>query len=231
MSKTIMLQKKVKGKIIQVPCEIDYLSSADESEACSFYNAEAELVGNPEIFFPDNNLPSDLAGDGIVLGVKAESQIICIRVLTFNRDIISEYKNALRDNFIERTACSDCCIVDSRFRGNNLQLLTWFWMEPLLYDLCNCVVATVSPKNLISLKNLLSCGFMIVANADMYGDYERLILRKKLTGIQRFRTTGRFEISVHDREGMTDLFSKGYVGYKLKHKPAGMCILMGKETV
>ena len=230
MNKTIMFQKKDKGKIVQVPCEFKFLTSKDENETCSFYDMVANLVDDPEIFSPHNTLPSDLAGDGIVLGVRAENHLICIRILTYNRDTISAYEDALGGKFSENTVCSDGCVVDSRYRGNNLQLLTWFWMESLLHGKCDRVVATVSPKNIVSLKNLLSCGFMIIAEKSMYGGHERFILRKNLAGVQSIKTAGHVEINVHDREQMVKMLSEGYAGYKMRHRSSGVNILLARET-
>jgi hypothetical protein len=214
---------------VQVPCEIVFLTSNDEYEACSFYKAATRPIKNSEVFVTSNTLPSDLAGEGIVLGVKAEACLICVRVLTFNYNTISEYENVLGKTFAENVVCSDGCVVDSKYRGNNLQQLTWFWVEPLLYDKCDCVVATVSPKNLVSLKNLLSCGFMIIAMANMYGNYERFVLRKKLVGIHHYNTSEQMEINVLNKENLTDMFSKGFIGYKIKYKSTGTYILFGQE--
>jgi len=229
MSETIMLKKTEKGRIILVPCKMDFLTPKDEYEACSFYNMTAKLVGNPEIFVPENTLPSELAGNGIVLGVRAEDRLICVRVLTFNHDTISEYREKSGGKIAENAACSDGCIIDSRYRGNNLQQLTWFRMEPVLYGKCDCVVATVSPKNLVSLKNVFSCGYVIIARINMYGGYERFILRKKLVGIQSIKTEKYIEINIHDREKITAVLSEGYVGYKMKHRSIGVNILFGQE--
>jgi hypothetical protein len=230
MSEIILLQKKKKGKIVQVPCEFVFLTSKDENETCSFYESAIKLIGNPEVFAPDNTLPLDLSGDGIVLGVRAENRLICVRIITFNQDTISEYRKILGEKLPERVACSDACVVDSQYRGNSLQQLTWFMMEPLLHGKYDCIVATVSHKNLVSLKNLLSCGFVIVDRAIMYGGYERFILRKKLSNIQDIKTTDHIEIDLHDGEKMKTMFSEGYVGYKMKHRLIGMHILFGQEV-
>jgi hypothetical protein len=212
MSEIVFLQKKEKGKVVQVPCEIDFLTSKDEHEACSFYELTAKQVGNPEIFVVDNTLPSDLANGGVVLGVRAETQLICIRILSFNRHTISEYKNILGERLVGNVACSDGCVVESQFRGNNLQKLTWFLVEPLLYGKYDSVVATVSPKNIISLKNLLACGFKIITMEKMYGNHERFILLKKLGNYHGCRTVGHVEINLHDKKKMMEMFSLGYIG-------------------
>ena len=229
MSEIIMLHKKEKGKILQVPSEISFLTLKDEYEACSFYNTAAKLTGNPKIFIPENTLHSDIAGDGIVLGVRAENRLVCVRVLTFNKDTISEYKEKLGGRLAGNVVCSDGCIVDAKYRGNNLQLLTWFRIEPLLHGKYDCVVATVSPENLVSLKNMLSCGYVIVSRANMYGGYERFIVRKILVGVQCIQAAKSIEINIEDRERMAALLSEGYVGYKIKHRPIGVNILLGQE--
>ncbi|MCL2767505.1 MAG: hypothetical protein FWE49_02080 [Synergistaceae bacterium] len=229
MNGSILLQKKENDRIVQVPCEIDLLTSNDENEVCSFYNMTAKLAGGPEVFVPEHTLPSDLAGDGIVLGVRAEGRLICVRVSTFNRDVISEYREELGGKFEEIAACSDGCIVDSRYRGNKLQQLTWFRMEPLLHGKCDCVYATVSPKNPFSLKNVFSCGYVVIARLNMYGGYERFVVRKRITGIQCINTAQHIEINLHDGEKMAAVLSEGYVGYKMMSGSAGVSILFGQE--
>ena len=229
MNEVIMLHKKEKGKILQVPSEICFLTLKDEYEACSFYNSAAKLTGNPEIFAPDNTLHSDIAGDGIVLGVRAENRLVCVRVLTFNKKTISDYREKLGEKLAENVVCSDGCIVDAQYRGNNLQLLTWFRIEPLLHGKYDCVVATVSPENLVSLNNMFSCGYVIVTKANMYGGYERFIVRKKLVGVQSIQTAKHIEISIHDKERIAAAFSEGYVGYKMRHRSIGVNILLGQE--
>jgi len=229
MKNIIFLQKKEKGRIVQTPCEVDFLTSKDEYEACSFYESIADLVGNPDIFAPEHTLPSDLASEGIVLGIRAEKKLICIRVLTFNSNTISEYKNVLGEKIVGNVACSDGCVVESQYRGNNLQQLTWFMIEPSLHKKYSCIVATVSPKNLISLKNLLACGFHIAARSNMYGNHDRFVLIKYLENNHSFKTVQHVEIGVHDKERMIGMFSEGYIGYKMKRKSTGICILMGQE--
>jgi len=229
MQKVILLQKKERHRVVHVPCEIDFLTSKDEYEACSLYNTIAEIVRNREIFVPDNTLPSDLAGEGIVLGVRAENHLICVRVLTFNQNTISDFKNVLGEKIAGRIACSDGCVVDSRYRGNSLQQLTWFLIEPLLYGRYDFIVATVSPKNIASLRNLLICSFLIVDMANMYNGYERFVLRKKLTNLQCYKTLEHLEINVRDKNGIMNALSRGYIGYKMKHKSTGIYILFGQE--
>ena len=229
MKRIFLLQKKERHRIVQVPCEIDFLTSKDENEACSFYNTVARLIRNPEIFVPDNTLPSDLGGEGIVLGVRVDTRLICIRVLTFNKNTIRDFKNILGEKISGTIACSDGCVVDSRYRGNNLQQMTWFLVEPLLYGKCDTVVATVSPKNFASLRNLLICSFLIVDMANMYNGYERFILRKKLTDPQSYQTAEYLEINVNDRNGIMNAISRGYIGYKMKYRSTGIHILFGQE--
>jgi hypothetical protein len=229
MKRIILLHKRERHRIVQVPCEIDFLTSQDEKEACSFYSTIARLIRNNEIFVPDNTLASDLNGDGIVIGVRAETRLICVRVLTFNQDTIADFKNVLGERITGNIACSDGCVVDSRYRGNNLQQMTWFLIEPLLYGKYDTVVATVSPKNHASLRNLLVCSFLIVDMADMYNGYERFVLRKKLTSQQCYNTAEHLEINVRDRNTIMNALAMGYVGYKMKQRSTGTYILFGQE--
>ena len=63
----------------------------------------------------------------------------------------------------------------------------------------------------------------------MYGGHERFILGKKLADAHSIKTAGHLEINLHDRRKMADALSEGYVGYKLRHRAAGINILFGQE--
>ncbi len=67
----------------------------------------------------------------------------------------------------------DNTVVDPEHRGEGLQAKV---VSCLLRGVQGKVVATVSPKNPVSRKNLCGCGFTEVKRVERHGGYERLVL-------------------------------------------------------
>ena len=75
-------------------------------------------------------------------------------------------------------ANADSVIVHPDYRGNGLQRKL---LETALTRLRPGIVgigATVSPENQYSLNNALASGFTIAARREMYGGYDRYLLKK-----------------------------------------------------
>lgn len=228
MMSKILLRKKMFGTLVQVPCVIRVLLPGDEKEACSFYTKIAKSISDPEIFIAEHTIPSDINGEGLVIGVYDEKGLlICLRILTRNREVLSHYADMIGEKGIDRALCSDGCIVDQVYRGNNLQFLSWFYAETLISEKYDFAVSTVSPKNIFSLNNMLACGFLIVGVSEMYGGYKRFIMRKDFSGETLIRTAGHFEIDIHDEQMIARAISEGCVGYKTHRRSSGVNVLLG----
>ena len=80
----------------------------------------------------------------------------------------------------EHWANADSAIVHADFRGNGLQRLMLGAALPLFPGRITHIGATVSPENQYSLNNALASGFAIVSRREMYGGYDRYLLRKDL---------------------------------------------------
>ena len=65
----------------------------------------------------------------------------------------------------EATVCSGSC---------------WKRRLPLVRPGIVGIGATVSPENQYSLNNALACGFVIADRREMYGGYDRYLLKKML---------------------------------------------------
>ena len=61
-----------------------------------------------------------------------------------------------------------------QFVPDTLENITAYLREDL------CIGATVSPENQYSLNNALACGFVIADRREMYGGYDRYLLKKML---------------------------------------------------
>ncbi len=80
----------------------------------------------------------------------------------------------------EHWANADSAIVHADFRGNGLQRLMLEAALPLFPGRITHIGATVSPENQYSLNNALASGFAIVSRREMYGGYDRYLLKKDL---------------------------------------------------
>ena len=75
-------------------------------------------------------------------------------------------------------ANADSAIVHPDWRGNGLQRKLLEAAMPLLRPGIVGIGATVSPENQYSLNNALASGFTIAARREMYGGYDRYLLKK-----------------------------------------------------
>ncbi len=74
----------------------------------------------------------------------------------------------------------DSAVVHPDWRGNGLQRKLLEAALPLVRPGIVGIGATVSPENQYSLNNALACGFVIADRREMYGGYDRYLLKKML---------------------------------------------------
>ena len=77
-------------------------------------------------------------------------------------------------------ANADSAVVHPDYRGNGLQRKLLEAALPLVRPGIVGIGATVSPENQYSLNNALACGFVIADRREMYGGYDRYLLKKML---------------------------------------------------
>ena len=80
----------------------------------------------------------------------------------------------------EHWANADSAVVHPDWRGNGLQRKLLEAALPLVRPGIVGIGATVSPENQYSLNNALACGFVIADRREMYGGYDRYLLKKML---------------------------------------------------
>lgn len=83
---------------------------------------------------------------------------------------------------VRRCAVLDTIVVDEEYRGLGLQReLIRRCVEYAMKKVPQCkILATVSPRNIYSLRNVQAEGFKILAHKEKYGGKERYILGKEL---------------------------------------------------
>ncbi len=146
-------------------------------------NAVHAAMPHPEQFVPDTreNLAAYLAKDlciGVWNGEKLGAYFI-LRYCGADPSNYAAYMGVPRAEW-PRWANADSAVVCPAWRGNGLQLrmavAAMQWLRPGMVG----IGATVSPDNAYSFRNALAVGFEIVCRREMYGGYDRYLLRKLL---------------------------------------------------
>lgn len=227
----LCLKKRKKSDFFtKVPCILRRLTMKDKEEALALHRAMA-LRANPEIFVPgsDEEFLRILAGDGVVLGVQDEKRIVCMRTVLFEThddEVLMEDMKLLPDQ-MQRMAFVEYCIVHRDYRGNNLQFLTYYFMEDLLWEDFDYLYTTVSPRNIFSLRNVMDCGFYAFHLKERYGGYMRYLLRKDLKHSPSVRMKRHMSALLHDYPVQQRIMEDGKVGYRLVRNMSGVWMQFG----
>ena len=229
-SERIVLRRRRAGVIETVPCTVRYLGPDDHAKAAAFHGRIAEEIGDESLFSAENSIRETLGGKGRALAFFDGDRMVCFRSVSYSP---SEVEPAVRDLAIpgmeDRVAVMDFCVIDSSFRGNNLQQISYYLMESIVYaDNRNIFYTTVSPKNIYSLANVLECGFCIEDLKRKYAGTLRFVLSKHLDVPTQTSTRNHREVPLHDVRAIRGVLDEGYSGYKLRHRSRGMVILFGK---
>lgn len=227
----LCLRRRKKSELFTMtPCLLRRLTMEDKDEALKLHRAVARNA-HPEIFVAgsDEDFLNILEGRGVVLGIQEGDRIVCMRTVLFeshDEDLIREDMGLLPDQR-PRMAFVEYCIVHQDFRGNNLQYLTYCYMENFLWDDFDYFCTTVSPHNLYSLNNVLSCGFYAFRLKPCYGGYMRYLLRKDLKHAPSIRTKKHVGALVSDYGRQQEFLESGMVGYRLIHHHSGVLMRFG----
>ena len=162
------------------------LRPAGPEDAAAFYALQNEVragMPHPEQFVPDTqeNITAYLAHD-LCLGVFDGERLGAYFILRYCGQSEHNYAAFLGIPQAEwdHWANADSAVVHPDWRGNGLQRKLLEAALPLLRPGIVGIGATVSPENQYSLNNALACGFAIAARREMYGGYDRYLLKKRI---------------------------------------------------
>ncbi|MDR1874336.1 MAG: hypothetical protein LBQ90_04885 [Synergistaceae bacterium] len=227
----LCLKRRKKSEFfVKIPCVLRRLTMDDREEALALHRVMASNA-NPELFVPgtDDDFLQILDGAGVVLGVRDEKRIICMRTVLFethDEEVLNENMGLLPDQ-MKRMAFVEYCVVHRDYRGNNLQLLTYFFMEDLLWDDFDYFYTTVSPRNIHSLRNVMNCGFYAFQLKERYGGHMRYLLRKDLKHSPSIRMKRHVSALLRDYHTQQRIMDDGLVGYRLVRHTSGVWMLFG----
>ena len=217
------------GFFTKTKCVLRRLSMDDKDEALALHRTMAGGA-NHEIFVPgtDDNFLRILE-EGVVLGIHDGKRVICMRTVIFEADDegFLDEDMGLSPGQMGRVAFSDYCIVHGGYRGNNLQFLTYYHMEAFLWDDFDYLCTTVSPRNIVSLRNVLLCGFYAFQLKERYGGHMRYLLRKNMKDGGVIRTKRHESALVRDYRAQQEIMNRGKVGYRLMRSTSGIWMAFG----
>jgi GNAT superfamily N-acetyltransferase len=126
----------------------------------------------------------------------------------------------LAEEDLKKLAHLQAIAVHPHFRGFGLQReLAAAHLQVLERSGYEHICCTVSPKNPVSLNNLLSCGFRVRALIPKFAGWWRYILYKNknwpMTGAGMAATLDEAALSCLDIERQRELIQRGYDGYRV----------------
>lgn len=130
---------------------------------------------------------SESLSEDICIGVYHKGKLAAFTLLVINR--ISPHSLAcslgLDEELCRRSVTYDTTFVDPRYTGYGLQRFLMALKDQYARKLgATEAYTTVAPENTVSLVNILSQGFEIVAEKPMYGGCNRFILRKTFSNTE-----------------------------------------------
>lgn len=164
-----------------------------------------------------------LNGNGLILGVFVENQLIALRALMvpkidedhLGRDI------GLSEEKLEKVIYQEISIVHPDFRGNKLQMtLASLIMKELHKEkhAFQYVCCTVAPFNIPSLKDKLSQGMEIAALKEKYGGNLRYIFVKDLKREKETPWLQVMPINMGDIQKQKEWLAQGWRGFQMEKR-------------
>lgn len=223
------------GRAETVPCSIEILSAGDLPEAVRMYESEVHGL-EPELFarITPAQLAATIRSEGIMVGVRYRKRLVCLRSVLTQKEAIGSFldKCGLARASYKNCAVTGFCVVDRNFRGNNVQFLSYYYVENLLSGLFDSILTTVSPSNIFSLQNILAYGFVILGLKKVYEGNLRYIMRKYYNPAAVLWTNNHLMLRLDDLDSQRQALAHGLAGYKLIwDEEHGFRLLLGKMLI
>ena len=208
------------------PYEMKFLNKDSLHELVSLQNLIGENLPEPEIFRLHNkkDFKNIFQSEHSVIGVATADGLVAYSIIripglaedNLGRDIKLAKEEHTKVAHLQATA------VHPLFRGNGLQQkLARAHLDELEKMGYNHVCCTVSPRNPISLANIMSCGFVIKGLIPKFEGWWRYIMYKDIlcpSGAGAGANSSledEIKISCSDIEGQIDLLKRGFEGFRM----------------
>jgi len=204
--------------------EMRFLDESSLPDIAALQSLVVSALPEIEIFIShdEDYLRQIFQTDFSVLGVRAEEKLVAYSIIRYpgmGKDNLGRDLN-LPDEDLKNLAHLQAIAVHPHFRGCGLQReLAAAHLQVLEDSGCEHICCTVSPKNPVSLKNLLSCGFRVRALNPKFAGWWRYILYKRVNrssgSLKKAASEEEIEIDRWNINGQRELIRKGYEGYRV----------------
>ena len=204
--------------------EMRFLAECSLSDLAALQSLVVSTLHEIEIFMPHDEeyLSRIFQTELSVLGVLAEEKLAAYSIIRYpgmEKDNLGRDLN-LAEEDLKKLAHLQAIAVHPHFRGCGLQReLAAAHLQVLESSGYEHICCTVSPKNPVSLNNLLSCGFRVRALNPKFGGWWRYILYKRTNQLSGRPKEGdskeKIEFACSDIDGQREIIRKGYEGYRV----------------
>lgn len=152
-------------------------------------------------------------GDGVLLGILIGEKLIGYRINSRNEEYVKYFSNMLGINEYDNVVYLDSMIVDESYRGNGLQkrMIKISLKDAWKNGKYRYAVSTASPKNIASLKSLLSNKVNIAIAKELYGGKKRFVCLYD-TELNNIVYKERKRVLLTEYEHIKTILEKGYKG-------------------
>ena len=204
--------------------EMRFLAESSLRDLAALQSLVVSALPEIEIFMPHDEeyLSRIFQTEHSVLGVLAEEKLAAYSIIRYpgmGKDNLGRDLN-LAEEDLEKIAHLQAIAVHPHFRGCGLQReLAAAHLRVLESSGYEHICCTVSPKNPVSLNNLLSCGFTVRALNPKFGGWWRYILYKRVSQpsdrLKKAESKNEIGIDRSNIDGQRELIRKGYEGYRV----------------
>lgn len=205
--------------------EMRFLAESSLSDLAALQSLVVSTLPEVEIFMPHDEeyLSRIFQTEHSVLGVLAGEKLVAYSIIRYpgtGKDNLGRDLN-LAEEDLKDLAHLQAIAVHPHFRGYGLQReLAAAHLQVLESYGYEHICCTVSPKNPVSLNNLLSCGFRVRALIPKFAGWWRYILYKNknwpVTGAPQAPTGDETALNCLNIECQSDLIQRGYEGYRVE---------------
>jgi len=204
--------------------EMRFLDEGALGEIMELQEAIAVHLPDPEIFMLHDIgfFREVLRLDRSVIGIIAEGRLAAYSLIrvpgeapdNLGRDV------GLQEGLLMRVAHLQAAAVHPSCRGQGWQrMMARAHLDVIAGMEIDHVCCTVSPKNPISLGNILSCGFVIKSLRPKFGGWLRYILYRDMSWpkVPPHMASGELlEVALSDVTAQERLLSQGFLGVKIE---------------
>ena len=231
--------KRNKGSCLEedVSYEMDFLKEDRLSEILELQDIIIKALPDLELFWthPIDYFREVFEVERSVIGVSTETGLTAYSLIYAPRESKAQEacKNlgtdiGLSKEDLKKVSHLQATVVHPDYRGNSLQRRMAKQHLKVLKEMSyEHILCTISPKNPMSLRNILMCGFVIMGLKRKFNGWWRYIMYKNVLSPVSF-DSDEVKIDSLDIAGQIDLISRGYIGCRMQMHPNGFSVIYCK---